>query len=594
MKGIYKSLLGLVLTVGMASCESVPVPEVVSTDSATQYEIGYTKNSTVTVNFSSTTDWSVVSTPSGLTLSATQGVKGTGSIVATVNEKNVSNEEKSFSFTILGTNKKGSSSITVTIKQPSCFTISKQNFTAEAEGGEVEVPFSVNGKTITTIDQLNQSLMIYYDETFEEMWAYSASKKSSSGLSSDCAVLGITRSVDAKISLEILSNESRNARVGSFQFALIEKNDTLFSPVMTISQEGTQRSSSVDYSKDGLTYTLQQHTKGLGIPVVIMGDGFLDLDINDGGYEEAMKQAYEYLFTVEPVKSLKDYFDVYYVNAVSETNSFSSGNTAFKVEFAGGSSTTIGGDDDKVVRYAAKVDGIGKSTTSTTSEKFRYNNMLVLVVINDNRYAGTCSMYSDGRSHDIPRGYSIAYIPMTDGSKHNGMGFEQVLHHEALGHGFGKLADEYYYKDMGTLVVDSENYNTLIKWQGYGCYLNVTVESDITKAPWANLAGDSHFAGEDLGCYEGGFTYLKGCYRPTYTNIMVSNVGDFNAPSREMIYKRAMMIANEGDYTYNYDEFVATDEPSWKVVDNTRAVDSTEKNRFLPPLGRPRLKMMPK
>jgi hypothetical protein len=46
-----------------------------------------------------------------------------------------------------------------------------------------------------------------------------------------------------------------------------------------ISQLGGQVLESVDYSEDGKIDTLQQHTKGDGIPIVLMGDGFVDQEL---------------------------------------------------------------------------------------------------------------------------------------------------------------------------------------------------------------------------------------------------------------------------------------------------------------------------
>ena len=41
-----------------------------------------------------------------------------------------------------------------------------------------------------------------------------------------------------------------------------------------ISQQGGQVLEAVDFSEDGKIDTLQQHVKGEGIPIVLMGDGF--------------------------------------------------------------------------------------------------------------------------------------------------------------------------------------------------------------------------------------------------------------------------------------------------------------------------------
>lgn len=59
---------------------------------------------------------------------------------------------------------------------------------------------------------------------------------------------------------------------------------------------------------------------GKGLPIVLMGDGFIDTEINDGTYDAVMDKTFENLFTEEPIKSLRDYFNVYAVTAVSKHN----------------------------------------------------------------------------------------------------------------------------------------------------------------------------------------------------------------------------------------------------------------------------------
>ena len=51
-----------------------------------------------------------------------------------------------------------------------------------------------------------------------------------------------------------------------------------------------------------------------------MCDRFSDKDITNGNYREATNWALEALFSVHPMKSLRDYFDVYEVTAVSYNN----------------------------------------------------------------------------------------------------------------------------------------------------------------------------------------------------------------------------------------------------------------------------------
>lgn len=54
---------------------------------------------------------------------------------------------------------------------------------------------------------------------------------------------------------------------------------------------------STDFSKDGEILTLQTHTKGNGIKLVVMGDLFVDVEMGEGGrYETIMKETMENYF----------------------------------------------------------------------------------------------------------------------------------------------------------------------------------------------------------------------------------------------------------------------------------------------------------
>ena len=68
---------------------------------------------------------------------------------------------------------------------------------------------------------------------------------------------------------------------------------------------------------DGKVTQLQKHKVGKGVPIVIIGDGFVDKDIKEGKFREVTNKALEALFSKHPLKSLRDYFDVYEVTAVS-------------------------------------------------------------------------------------------------------------------------------------------------------------------------------------------------------------------------------------------------------------------------------------
>jgi len=74
---------------------------------------------------------------------------------------------------------------------------------------------------------------------------------------------------------------------------------------------------------------------------------------------------------------------------------------------------------------------------------------LVVVVLNTPAYAGTTYFgYSEVGSRDFVE-FAIAYCPVIYNLESET--FRQVLVHEAIGHGFGKLLDEYAYEEQGII-----------------------------------------------------------------------------------------------------------------------------------------------
>lgn len=299
---------------------------------------------------------------------------------------------------------------------------------------------------------------------------------------------------------------------------------------------------SSDYSQNGQVTTLQTATQGNGIDIVLMGDAYSDRQIADGTYRADMENLYENLFTEEPYKSFKNLFNVHYVNVVSASEGYEYGNTALGGFFGDG--TLVGGNDATCFSYAQ--EAIGDE---------RMDEALVIVAMNSDNYAGTCYMYYPASSPGTyGSGTSIAYFPKGG----DATTFAQLLHHEACGHGFAKLADEYAYEYMGAAPGD---YVSEIQSQqdGWGWWKNVDFTSDVNAVRWSRFIDDSRYANEGLGAYEGGLTYWTGVWRPTDYSIMRYNTGGFNAPSREAIYYRIHKLAYGDNWNYDYEEFVEWD-----------------------------------
>ena len=280
---------------------------------------------------------------------------------------------------------------------------------------------------------------------------------------------------------------------------------------------------STDYSADGEVITLQKATKGLGVDIVFVGNAFVDKDMAPGGkYETKMKEAMEQFFAYEPYTSLRDRFNVYAVKAVSPNQ-----------ELYEGAKQAISSNEDAFA-YAQKV-----------KELIPDRPMRVNVIYNS---------YNAGRS--------ITY--MFDDASYVALmlnGVNRVLNHESGGHGVGRLLDEYVEDDQNS-VPTAEMKEFLEKvWTDFGRGANIDLHADVTQTRWSRLAADSRYAAEGLGAYEGAGTFGRDVYRPTMNSMMRYNDIPFNAPSREAIYRYVMQESEGPDWVYDYETFVAFDEP---------------------------------
>ena len=299
---------------------------------------------------------------------------------------------------------------------------------------------------------------------------------------------------------------------------------------------------STDYSKD-MTYSLiQRATKGKGIDIVIMGDAYSDRLINDGIYDRDLSSAIENIFTEEPLKSLRDYFNVYITYVVSE-NEVVSGITALDLVFEDFPSTHIQGNGATIGDYM-------KATLPNYGYEFATGRPIpyTIVIANTHSHAGTCEFYTSGSTI----AYSALGLDEQD--------YYTTVCHE-FGHAIGKLADEYY--QSGTTFMDTQIFS---QKSSEGWWPNVDITSDPNSVKWCRFINDERYASQGLGVFEGGYAdYAYGIWRPTENSIMNSASTGFNAPSREAIYERVNELADDS-FVYDYESFVTFDQASWSGV----------------------------
>ena len=362
---------------------------------------------------------------------------------------------------------------------------------------------------------------------------------------------------------------------------------------------------------------LQEATRGTGTDIIIMGDGFSKTHFGkNGNYEQIMQKAYEDLFSVEPYASLQDYFNVYYIKAVSDEDHDATpqlngaiqgdANTVFSTQFERGR-TSIKGDDDAVLSYAQQAIRYkgGKGGTRCTDESeilSRTNSSLMVVMVNVACHAGTCTM-SYNNQNDYCKTNSIAYCSLSTSAEHRRL----TLLHEAGGHGFGKLADEYDGEFISSF--STGDWNNLITYHGWGLYRNVNEHwtaqekadgwskdlrdtyTDESNVYWTELFDPDfgYVESEGLGIYRGAFTHDNLYCRSTYNSLMrdqfATNGNFFNAISRWTIWYRLMKLTGSTsatDFKSSLNEFIAFDNTLTIDMSSSAMTRSSDTEGLLP------------
>ena len=510
--------------------------EVIHLSTTGTAELYSVTNQTTEVKFRSEESWKATCTANWLTFSPKSGKAGENVITIATTSTNRTKKPRTAVLTI----EAGGKTETVNIKQRDEYAIFETDelyLTSQAK--TVGIYFWTNLKS----DQL----YIYGTEGLEN-WVKTEDKAR-------------TRAeYEGYINpLYVTANESRNPREGAFFLVMKDQNGALLGlDTLFVYQEGAiDDYCSYDYSQDGKVELLNQATEGKGIPIVLMGDGFVDREIADKTYAQTMKQAMENLFSEEPIKSLRNYFNVYQVTTVSSYNRFAGYPTTTLGTMIDHQTTGIDVNADRVMDYVKKVENIDSIHT------------LAVVILNSNQHKGVTYMIRDDEKTDYD--YAIALCPVIDSLKSET--FRQVLTHEAIGHGFAKLADEYVRSTEGS-ATDKDIKELKELHEKWSWFMNVDSEKDSTKVIWSKFIYDSEYANEKIGTFEGGYTFFKGVYRPTEGSMMNQNDAPFNAPSRQAIYNKVMKMGL--GKTPTYEEFVEFDKQhkptTWNYRTRTRQI----------------------
>ncbi len=364
----------------------------------------------------------------------------------------------------------------------------------------------------------------------------------------------------SEITLTIKSTAAGDIREGDVVFRLKGKD---YTHSCHVAQYG------YEYGEDEFL-TLQKASKGNngGINIVIIGDGFDAKDIAGGEYLRDMKQEVEYFFGIEPYTTYRDYFNVYTAFPLSTETGVGTVNTIrynrFNTTYTGGVGLKC--DYDEVFRYVVK----GAPTVTNDN----LDQTLIIIVPNSTDYGGICQMWESGAA--------IAFCPKSDyGYPLDSRG---VIQHEAGGHGFGKLADEYIYHNAFIDACDCTccgHADAIYAAKSLGWYDNIELTGKMHEVGWSHLIFDPRYS-DIVDIFEGGYMHTRGVFRSEQNSCMNNDIPYYSTISRQSIVKRIKAYAGE---TFDFEEFVSLDKRTAGA--STRSFDGSSANaglKSLPPV----------
>lgn len=319
--------------------------------------------------------------------------------------------------------------------------------------------------------------------------------------------------------------ETHNGRAGEIVFLLNDKN---YRTTLKVEQYDCD-------NYDGEVITNQPASVGNGVNIVFMGDCFDARDIANGSYLKGVNEAIGYYFDIEPYKTYKPYFNIYTVVGMSNDSGMGTVNTIRDAKF--GSQYSLDGispNHETTYEYAMRASTVNEDNLGQT---------LVVMIENTTEYGGICYMWGDGSA--------IACCPMSaDAYPYD---FRGIVQHEAGGHGFGKLGDEYIYNNswLPTCLC----YGGFLNGKALGWYRNLEDFGDMDKVGWSHLIFHPKYS-NIVDVYEGGYTHTRGCFRSEPNSCMNNNIPYYSAISRQEMVERIMKYAGK---QFDINEFYAND-----------------------------------
>ena len=344
----------------------------------------------------------------------------------------------------------------------------------------------------------------------------------------------------------VYENTAANERTAEAKYT-ITVGSLEYEKYVTLAQYEKNHPLQKPYYDDGEVKRLQSSSYSTPLNIVIVGDGYKKMNLMEGNgkFERNAQSAMNAFFKIEPFASFKDRFNVYMVAYSSEHEgprlqveleegeSAPVHNTKFGTSYKGSNNTYVDCNKDIVQSVVRNVVGL-----DTEAEYYR---TIVIMLVNTELYLGSTDYTHQVTSNDSGDGYGSMGIAMIASSH---MGTEDLIRHEAGGHAFGRLGDEY---DVNWYTKDLVNQRHSV-----GFYWNVSTNTST----WAEFTNNGYTSDEvtyDLYC--GGQLYRS----TRMKGMMYETSGNFNAVCRKLIYER-IIKQTQGSSAYSFANFKAYDQ----------------------------------
>lgn len=327
------------------------------------------------------------------------------------------------------------------------------------------------------------------------------------------------RKTEVKIIVHANSGESREGKV---VFKLKNKDYTTYTDIKQVATD----------LKEEQMITLQIATMGTrAIPIFLVGEGYDAEDIASGLYLNDMKEQMEHIFSIEPMKTYRQYFTVSTAIACSPESGVD-GLRKFTSE------NWWVNENDIVLDYAREYG---------VDIKDNEGNSTILVLRNSIKTGdNTTNIYYDNN-----HGLAISWMAKSnDVYPFNQQGF---ILHEFVGKAFGKLGPEQINHFTFMKACGCPGCNMSSQYEDnrrHGWWQNVSISGKLSDLPWYHLIFDEKYA-QIVDAYEGAMNHSRGAYRSENASVMGNQyIPYFNTISREILVRR-IMEASGGEFDFD-------------------------------------------